>query len=284
MSDILAGIESGRFDGAILPGDSLTGPGSQLDILWGAASAAARDGRQRWFGAPLTETAYVALNPNLAAFRDADVRRAVAMALDRAALADVWPIRAVGGLLPPSIGGVPMVDAPKPDLEEALVLMAGRTITARMAAPNEGECPECDAFAAELSGQLRAIGITVEVERSEDPWAAAFRPDTSIDLIELGIGSAVPDAATFLRDLPEASWIDPASVTRIEQLLSLDGAQRTEAAAALARHVTDESNLLVPYGRGEFANYFGAGIGCAFVQPAIAAVDLLSLCRLEGPD
>jgi hypothetical protein len=160
--------------------------------------------------------------------------------------------------------------------------MAGRTMTVTMGVyGDEGDCPECDAFAAEVSNQLRPIGIDVELQRSDDPWGDAFRPDTSIDIIEVSIGSAFPDVGAFLRSLPDQSWIDASSAAEIERLQALAGRDRFDAAAAVARHVSDESHLIIPYGRWEYANYFASDIGCAFVQPAVSAVDLLSLCRLD---
>ncbi len=40
--------------------------------------------------------------------------------------------------------------------------------------------------------------------------------------------------------------------------------------------------LVIPYGYPTYPSYFSARIGCAFVQPAIGAVDLLGLCVKGG--
>ena len=71
----------------------------------GQPNAAAGD--QRWFGAPGLGMYYLMLNPARGAFsEDPAVRRAVSLALDRAALsADLGHERRATGLLPPSVPG-----------------------------------------------------------------------------------------------------------------------------------------------------------------------------------
>ena len=88
--------------------------------------------------------------------------------------------------------------------------MRGRTFTVTMAAPTEGNCGQCDALASELTSQLQAIGITVRLRRSDDPWGDALKPGAPVDIFEAGIDAEYPDAGTLLRDLrrPELdrSW------------------------------------------------------------------------------
>ena len=45
--------------------------------------------------------------------------------------------------------------------------------------------------------------------------------------------------------------------------------------------MTDD-NVVVPIGYGVYPFYISDRIGCGFVQPAIGAVDLLSLCVKDG--
>ncbi|HLA16013.1 MAG TPA: ABC transporter substrate-binding protein, partial [Candidatus Limnocylindrales bacterium] len=283
VSDLLANVKSGRIDGAMLePWEPQVGAGGQLDVAWGPDSDAARAGDQRWFGATRVATSYLALNPNRKAFKDPSVRRAVALALDRPALARMWPLQPGSDLLPPSIKGVTPADVARPDLEVARSLMAGRTFTVTAAAPPEGECGQCDAFASELVSQLQAIGITVRLHRSDDPWGDATKPGAEIDIFEAGVDAEYPDAGTLLSDLADRSWIGPADAREIERVRNLTGQERFDGATTLARRIVDDSVLLIPYGYQVYPNYFSARIGCAFVQPAIGAVDLLSLCLRDG--
>ena len=62
----------------------------------------------------------------------------------------------------------------------------------------------------------------------------------------------------------------------------LSGQARIDAAAAFAHRIASEETLVVPYGYGVEPFFISERIGCGFVQPAIAAVDLLSLCVEDG--
>ena len=267
---------------SVAPGrPALVGSGGQLDLAWGPDSDAARAGIQRWFGAARFGTSYLALNPTRKAFKDVNVRRAVALALDRPALARIWPIQPATSLLPASIPTITEARVQDPDLERARSLMGGRTFTVTMAAPTEGDCASCDAFTNELTSQLQQIGITVRVHRSDDPWGDAMRPEAAIDIFDAWVGTEYADAGTLIRDLGGRGWIRPADAREIQRVEALTGQARVDGAVALDRRVVDDAVLVIPYGHETYSNYFSAGIGCAFVQPAIGAVDLLSLCR-EG--
>ncbi|MEO8229545.1 MAG: ABC transporter substrate-binding protein [Chloroflexota bacterium] len=285
VSDLLSAVKSGQVDGAMLDGfEPLVGAGGQLDLTWGAGSDAAAAGDQRWFGAPRVAVSYFALNPTRKAFKDPSVRHAVALAIDRRALARLWPLRPANGLLPPSIQGVAAAEVPEADLDRARALMKGRTFTVTMAAPTEGDCRQCDALASELTSQLQAIGITVRLHRSGDPWGDALRPGAPIDIFEAGIDAEYPDAGTLLRDLGDRSWIGRAEAREIQRIRALAGPASIDGAMALDRRIVDDSAAVIPYGYPEYPNYFSEAIDCGFVQPAIGAVDLLSLCRKEaGP-
>lgn len=283
QSDLLSAVRTGQVDGAMLDlYEPLVGPGGQLDMTWGPKSVAARAGDQRWFGATRVATSYLALNPARKTFKDPNVRRAVALALDRPALARIWPLQPGNTLLSPAIAGVAAADVSEPDLDRARALMGGRTFTVTMAVPTEGNCGQCDALASEVASQLKAIGITVVLHRSDDPWGDATKPAAAIDIFEAGIDAEYPDAGTLLRDLAGRSWIGKADAREIERVRTLTGEPRIDAAMALARRIVDDSALLIPYGYQTYPNYFSARIGCAFVQPAIGAVDLLSLCLKDG--
>ena len=94
-------VQRGTLDLAILAGgDPVSGAHSAIAAEWGPASPHAADGDQRWFGAPGLGVDYLALNPSRPVFGDPDVRRAVALALDRGALSRIFVTAPTAELLP----------------------------------------------------------------------------------------------------------------------------------------------------------------------------------------
>jgi ABC-type transport system substrate-binding protein len=225
---------------------------------------------------------YLALNASRPAFGDADVRRAVALALDRAAISDIWSTAPTANLIAPSVPGSAGVDAvvPSPDLEAALDLMEGRTFEVTMQGyPTDWGCGPCREFEVALTGQLQAIGLEVTVVRhSEDYPADALEPDSEIDLLLLGSGTDIPDPVALIGGLRDNPWIGEANLAELDRLEGLRGQERITGAASFAQNIVDEQVLVIPTGYPVFPFFLSERIGCGFVQPAIGAVDLLSLC------
>src|SRR4029077_4115495 len=124
-SSSIAMVQGGSLDAAMLDGgEAVSSATGAIATEWGPQSAHATAGDQRWFGAPGLGTDYIALNTSRPAFRDLDVRRAVSLVLDRAALSGVWANAPSAGLLPPGVPGSAGPDAvvPPPDLEAARAL------------------------------------------------------------------------------------------------------------------------------------------------------------------
>ncbi len=92
------------------------------------------------------------------------------------------------------------------------------------------------------------------------------------------MGTEVPDAGDYIRGVDWIPWLGDATLDEIARIQTLSGEARSAAADAVAAHLTDD-HILLPYTVDVYANFFGAGIGCGIVQPAIGAVDLLTLCR-----
>jgi class 3 adenylate cyclase/streptogramin lyase len=131
----IAMVERGELDAAMLAiGDPLTGARSALAAEWGPDSANADAGRQRWFGAARPTVGYLALNPARPALHDVDVRRAVALAIDRARLAGIWGDGSATSLLSSGVraGEDPNVTVPGPDLKAARALLKGQTVKVTM--------------------------------------------------------------------------------------------------------------------------------------------------------
>jgi class 3 adenylate cyclase len=275
-------VDNHKIDAAMLEGgDPLTGAASALAAEWGPESSHAADGQQRWFGAARSGVEYLALNPAGPAFRDLDVRRAVSLAIDRARLAAVWGDAPATSLLGPGVRGNagPDVAVSPPDLEAARALMNGRSVHITMLGfPSEWGCGPCNELERELRRQLKAIGMTVTIRRATDYAADAFQPNNDVDLVALFTDGGNPEPVGLLGGLREDAWLGRAVIRDLERLDGLSGDTRIDRAAGFADQVVRRQALVIPYARQMYPFYVADRIGCGFVQPAIGAVDLLSLC------
>ena len=274
-------VQSGKLDAAMLPGgDPISGAGSTIAAEWGPGSPNAAQGDQRWFGGPRLGVDYIALNATRPAFRDPDVRRAVSLALDRTAISAIWVNAPTAELLAPSVPGSAGPDAPvpSPDLEAARALMNGRTFeVTMMGVPTEWGCGACREFEVAVTGQLKAIGISVTVRHSDDFPGDALDPGSDIDMLQLGTGTDWPDPVSLIGGLHDNSWLGEANLEELNRLEALSGQARLDGAVALAHRLVDEQALILPTGYPVYPFFMSERIGCGFVQPAIGAVDLLSL-------
>jgi ABC-type transport system substrate-binding protein/class 3 adenylate cyclase len=281
----VAMVEHGEIDAAMLAdSDPVSDPSSALATEWGPGSANAAAGDQRWFGGPALSVYAFALNPTRPALRDADVRRAISLALDRAVLGGIWNAAPSDDLLPPSVPGSvdPTPPVPSPDLEAARALLDGRTLEVTMLGfPTEWGGVTRDTENA-LTGQLKAIGITLAVSHDGEWPTAAFAPGSSFDLVPIGLGTAYPDPVWLMIDLGGVPWLGEANLADLRRLQGLDGQARIDGAAAFARRVVDEEALVLPTGYPVYPFFISDRLGCAFVQPALGGVDLLSLCAKDG--
>lgn len=282
----IAMVRSGTVDAAMLDGgEAISSGAGAIAAEWGPESAHAAAGDQRWFGSPRFGTNYIALNPSRPAFRDPAVRRAVALAVNRASLSGAWVIAPTVDLLPPSVPGSAGLDAPvpSPDLQGAGALMTGRRLKVTMMGfPTAWQCGPCRDFEVAVTGQLAAIGITVVVRHADDYPGDALAPGSTIDLLNLGSGSDYPDPVALIGGLRDDSWLGKADLDAIDRLQRLAGQPRIDGAVAFAHRVVDDEALIVPYGYPVYPFFVSGRIGCGFIQPAIGAVDLLSLCIKNG--
>lgn len=279
-------VQRGLLDAAMLAGDNpVSGPGSVIADEWGPTSANAAAGDQRWFGAPRLGVDYLALNASRPVFADPDVRRAVALALDRDAISDIWLTAPTATFVTPSVPGSADPDGrvPSPDVEAALDLMAGRTFEVTMQGyPTEWGCGPCREFEVALTGQLQAIGIDVTIVRDpQDFPAGALEPGSEVDLVLLGTGTDIPDPVALMSGLRDNPWLGEANLAELDRLGGLEGQDRVDGAVTFAERVINDEALAIPTGYPVFSFFVSERIGCGFVQPAIGAVDLLSLCIEE---
>jgi hypothetical protein len=275
-------VENGKLDAVMLDGgDPLTGAASALAAEWGPEGSHAAAGQQRWFGANRQGVDYLALNPASRAFRSVDVRRAVSLAIDRARLAAVWGNGSAPELLGPAVRGTAGKDVSVSvqDLKAARTLMSGRIVHVTMVGfPLEWECGVCREFERELTRQFKTIDVRVTVRHPSDYPGDAFARGSDVDLIALFADGEFPDPVDVLRDLGENTWLGDPLLTRLGHLENLTGQARIDNARAFANIVVDQRAFVVPYGHPVYPFYVSDRIGCGFIQPALGAVDLLSLC------
>ncbi len=165
--------------------------------------------------------------PRRPLFRDAAMRRAVNLAIDRPALAAVWNELPTDRYIPPAIlpaTGAPRYPVAGPDLRAARRLAAGRRGTATLYYC--GEAPN-RRVAEIVRANLRPIGIRVRIT----PSLACLRgPDPArdrADIVLVSPSSPVPDAERFLafacgddaefggQVLPRGAFDDPAFTGRL---------------------------------------------------------------------
>ncbi len=279
--DAIGRVDAGTADAATAGAyDRLANAASQLAKTWGEGSQNATNGDQRWFGSPRFQTRYIALNTNIPALKDPTIREAISKAIDRQRLSALFGTAPAPILLPPSVPeGRTTAAVPARDLEGAKALMAGRKVELVMQITPKGDIVELDAITTEIVSELSQIGITVTVQRSDDPTADAHADGSTIGLIEGVLDSDFPSAVDLLGALDFFAWLTPADSAELARIHGLDRDEGSRAAIALATKVDATEHLVIPYGYPVYPMFLGPHVGCGFVQPAIGAVDLSSLCR-----
>jgi hypothetical protein len=147
--------------------------------------------------------------------------------------------------------------------------------------PADAGCGPCSDFEVAVTGQLQRIGIDVTIQRptgSDYPGNGVFDPGSDIDLMFWGSGADFADPVAVLGNLQPVNWIGASNLDELTHLADVGGSDRVAGIAAFAHTVVDEQFLVIPTGFGVYPFFTSDRIGCGFVQPAIGAVDLLSLC------
>ena len=264
--------------------------GGPRDRQFGAGSAAARRGDQRYFATPAPGVDMIAFNTRRPLFRDPAMRRAVNEAIDRPALAAVWSELPTdryvpSAILPAAVGERYPVAAP--DLRTARRLAAGRHGTATLYYCGEAGNRR---VAEIVRANLRPIGIRVRIT----PSLACLRgPDPArdrADLVLVSPASLVPDPARFVafaggddaqfggQALPRGAWQDPSFSRRLARADRLTGAAREESLAALEEEALREHAPLAAFGNFVRPEYVAPRVGCRIVQGALQFLDLGAAC------
>jgi DNA-binding SARP family transcriptional activator/ABC-type oligopeptide transport system substrate-binding subunit len=284
-------IRHGGWDGIVSSGhtstafsDSRLDPDGPLAQRYGNASS----DRVSYVAAPLVHTTYLLLNAGRGPFADPTVRRAVAFAVDRTAIAPIWQSVPTDQLLPPVTGDFrdrhlyPL----RPALARARALMHGRRLQAVMGFNRSGDA----GFLREgrlVKAELRAIGIRLELKPLDEDQARRLfetgRPQ--IDLVDGGIIGGSPDGAAFLTGVfspgysVPRTWVTPEVIHAVARVNRLSGSERQAAAAALADRLVVRHVPLVAIGNRAPGELFAPTVGCRIVPAAAYGVDLAALCR-----
>ena len=291
----VAQIETGRTDYAAdgIPPVAV----SRLAARYGAGSARAKAGRERYFTEPSLGVAYLALNTSRPLFANADVRKAINYAIDRPALARQHSATsfALGEptdqYLPPGVPGfrdVHIYPLRGPDVATAKRLAAGRGGHAVLYTCNVAPCPQ---QAQIVQTNLKAIGIDVEVKKF--PYAVLGEKVSTrgepFDIFLNGWIMDYADPSNLLNNLFDGTGIkarhnndvayfdDPAYNRKLETAATLAGPERYRAYGTLDVELARDAAPLVAIATTAHRDFFSARIGCHTYQP-VYGFDLAALC------
>jgi peptide/nickel transport system substrate-binding protein len=286
-------VAAGRADYVVL--DPLTeSEVFRLTARYGPGSEAARAGRQQLFTQPDLSLHYFLFNRRRGAFADVKLRRAVAYAIDRRALAAHTVLEQQGRptdqFIPPGAPGfedAAIYPLGGPDLAKARKLAGAKR---RRAVLYTCDFPDCTTHAGILQANLRAIGIELDVrqfplseffarvQKPGEPWDLAYwnwfpaYPDPS-DFIDVQLGPGAMPAAVR----------DPATSKAIARAARLSGDARLNAYARLDRDLAANVLPAVPFASGTTTHFLSARMGCPVLHP-VYGLDLAALCIRPDSD
>ena len=272
-------VENGSLDGIAYVSDPLLTPTGAVAEEYGGGSAS--EPSLSYVAVPSPLIGFYAFNAGRPAFSDPAVRRAAALALDRATIADPWGHVPTDQFLPPYLPGYvdrELYALDGSDVDEARALMRGRTVTALMAVQAGSDRSRQEAEV--VRSNLEAIGIVVEVEEVRDVYAAAWERSDGFDLVALGREGGDWDTATYLIQILSVappSWLPDGVAERLEALSEMTGAKRRSTAAALADELATDQVPIAAVSSGTAPMLLGPSLGCRVFLPFVG-LDLASLC------
>ena len=273
-------VNEGAWDGITNLYDPLFGIDSELAGRWGPDSQGAGDD-QRYYPTSWAHTGFLAFNTARPTFAEPRIRRAAALALNRAALASVYGQIPTDQIVPPGMPGYVEREfyGTEPDLDAAAVLTDGRRRSAVMGI--FPECPPCKQEAQIVQSNLAEIGIRVTIREFDQPWDAAAR-GAAIDIVDSGADADFADTPRFLsRMLTEtmpATWLPPGVQGELEAILRLPEPQRTERATKLAERLATEDVAVAAVGVSVIGEFLSPRLDCRVFPPFGYGVDLAALC------
>jgi ABC-type transport system substrate-binding protein/class 3 adenylate cyclase/tRNA A-37 threonylcarbamoyl transferase component Bud32 len=276
-------VEQGKADWVVDDEDPLVpafAPGGRYERKYGAPGE-----RKRLFRIASNGTRFLLFNTVAGPLADRRLREAVALALDRRALA------AIAGGVPHALflsPGIPGYSeggafAAAPALARARALIGGRRVRLLLAA--DAQNPQSEPVARELRKELARVGIDVEVRLDADSVGLARTGRTRVDMLLAGWYADFPDAASFFSDVLDGDFFprffrDRKWLTRIRAAARVQGAARPQAYRqldrALAQGPLPLTAISVGFGSPQL---FSARVTCRTFLPFYNGfVDPTSLC------
>jgi ABC-type transport system substrate-binding protein len=294
-SDAISRVEHGSAD--YVSGSTITSetpealtPGGALDTAFGLSSRAGRAGAARYVPSPAPGIDGIAFNTQRPLFRDARMRRAVAYALDRRALAAVYDEQPTDHLVPAAISG-PAGNIAYPDEPDLVTARRLAGLGARRNATLYGCGPPTNKRIAQIiRSNLAEIGIDVHFDESlrcltgpkpEQLAAADMQLVTGTDDVS---GSHVLDPKSFV-ELPLGNpytapgyWRNAHLRAQIENARATRGPARLAVYARLEQTLVRDAAPVAVYASFVSPEFFSARVGCKISQGALNIADLGALC------
>jgi ABC-type transport system substrate-binding protein len=270
---------------------------SELARDFGPGTDKAKDGKQQFFYNPALTFNYLGLNTTRPLFKDVNVRKAVAYAIDRPALvrlSGAYSGEPTDQYLPPGLSSFEDADLfplAGPDVEKAKELMGGKTGKAVMYTCNQAPCPE----RAQLVQQnLKAIGIDVSIKQF--PRNVQFAKEgikgEPFDIADEGWIADYPDPYDFINKLLDGRTIQesnnvnfsyfnsPIYNKKMDEAAAQTGEARDRAYAELDADIAGNAAPLAAWSVPNNIDFFSARVGCQLFQP-VYFMDLGALCLRE---
>jgi DNA-binding SARP family transcriptional activator/ABC-type transport system substrate-binding protein/outer membrane protein assembly factor BamB len=285
-------IRHGGWDGIVSSGH--TGAELTDPLLDPTGGVAARYGKtssshDQYVAPRMPHVGFLILNAVRGPFTDRTVRRAAALALDRAEIARVWGnMVPADQLLPPVAAGFHernLYPLDTPDLRAAAALMHGRRFDVVMGVFR-------DALAIQQGRLVRAeldqIGLRVKLITfpDEETFNRILDRGGEIDLVDGGLFASI-DGADFLESAvtvggPGAAprrFLTQKVRSEVKRVTRLTGKERWSAAGRLADRLAAYDVPLIAYGNRVEDELFAPTVGCRVFPPESYGVDLAALCR-----
>lgn len=240
---------------------------------------------------------YIFLNNQVPPLNNVDVRKAINYAINRTQIEEQWGGPLAGSttdqLIPPALVDYKpySIYASTPNLVMAKKLMAesGVKTPVTLALRTQNDAPGFMNMAAVIQGNLKAIGINVQVVGSPnsvnssyivnykakvpmgiEPWSADF-PDGEA-IINTGLDPATPDALANM-----ARFSDPAFVSPFNKVVALQGSARTAAYAALDKAIMSQQAPYAPLFNPRWYDFVSKRLGGYVYSEAMDAINYNTL-------
>jgi YVTN family beta-propeller protein len=264
---------------------------SRMRGRYGPGSSDARQGHEQYFENPVSLAGAfgLLLNTSRPLFRNVNLRRAVAYAIDRSALAAMdtktfGAVRVTDQFLTPGFPGYRPANIypQRPDLPKARRLARGHGGVAVLYLP-EGD----DQLASVIERDLAPIGIQVVAKTFPiGVWLTKIRTaGEPYDIVPGVEGAGYADPVSVLSSfdpttIPLANlsrFDDPAYTRKLRAAERLTGAARYRAYATLDAELARDAAPVVAYDYTLSGDLLSARMGCEVYQP-VYGLDLAALC------